>query len=153
MMDFKIRRAWGGRGASGTARAEATRSGATRDERPWRSREVIPAVSTNDQFGINHLVAAKSCERSAGAAAQAGRELAGRFQPLAPCREPAAAPGTEHALGVSVPAAGGVPLGRDQHVLAERRQPLTAERTPVGGGLSVLRAAGGPPAGLGELVA
>src|SRR5204862_1181576 len=47
--------------------------------------------------------------------------------------------------GVSMAPAPGVALGRNQHMLAERREMLTAKRTPIRRRLAVRRAANGPP--------
>ena len=51
----------------------------------------------------------------------------------------------EDALGVGVPSSCRVSLGGDQHVLAQRRKVLAAERTAIGGGLAVLRRTDRPP--------
>ena len=51
----------------------------------------------------------------------------------------------EDTLGVGVPPSCHVALRGDQHVLAQRRKVLGAERTAVGGGLAVLRRTDRPP--------
>ena len=73
------------------------------------------------------------------------------LQPLFAGGQPAGATGGHDAFGVGVPAAGSVPLGKQEHVVADGRQMAPAEGAPVGGRLEVLGAAGGPPARLGLL--
>ena len=67
--------------------------------------------------------------------------------PLRSARQPARLTRRPHALGVRVPPLRVVALGKEQHVVAHRRQPPAAQRARVGGGLEVLRAAELPPAG------
>src|SRR5436305_11729606 len=68
-------------------------------------------------------------------------------EPLLAARQPSAPAGLQHAAGVRMASSRGVPLRGDQHVFGQRRQLLAAQRTPVCGGLSVLRSADRPPAG------
>ncbi|HEV7943194.1 MAG TPA: CHAD domain-containing protein [Solirubrobacteraceae bacterium] len=51
----------------------------------------------------------------------------------------------QHALGVGVAAAARVSFGRDQQVLTQRRQQMTADRTSVGLGKAIARWANRPP--------
>src|SRR6202043_1289487 len=61
---------------------------------------------------------------------------------------PAAGGSREHALGVGVAPAARVPFGRDQHMLAQRGEMMTTQRTSIGRRLAVRRAPYGPPFGL-----
>src|SRR5579871_2537923 len=66
--------------------------------------------------------------------------------PFVPGRELARPARAHHAFGVGVAPATRVTLGHDQHVLAERRQMLTAERTAIRRRLAILRRSDAPPA-------
>lgn len=59
--------------------------------------------------------------------------------------EIATPPRRQHALGVGMAAAACVSFGRDQQVLAQRRQQMTADRTSVGLGKAIARWANRPP--------
>jgi hypothetical protein len=52
----------------------------------------------------------------------------------------------QHARGVRVPATAGIAFGGDQHVLAERRQAMTADRAAIRRWLAAPRTARSPPA-------
>jgi hypothetical protein len=65
--------------------------------------------------------------------------------PLVRHHELAAPARSHHARGVGVATPAGVPFGRDQQVLAQRRQPMTANRAPVGLGKTIARWANRPP--------
>ena len=84
-------------------------------------------------------VTTATAAREAGPAGLGARHRRGRKLPGLSAR-------SDDASGVRVAPPGAVVLGRDQHVLAHRVEPLTAERAAVGRGLQVLRAADRPPA-------
>ncbi len=68
-----------------------------------------------------------------------------RATPLVAQDELAAGARGEHAFGVRVATPARVAFGRDQHVLAERGQAMTAERAPIRRGLAIRRAPNRPP--------
>src|SRR6185437_8022067 len=71
-------------------------------------------------------------------------------EPLVAERQPSLLPGGQHALGVGVPAAVAVALGREQHVVGHGVQLIAAERTAIRRRLPAPGRAHRPPAGLVE---
>src|SRR5437588_2076870 len=66
-------------------------------------------------------------------------------QPLVAQHQLPARPRRHHAARVRVAATPGITFGRDEHMLAERGQMITTQRTAIGRRLAVRRTSNGPP--------